>query len=83
MPNMPATLAAPLAGVPDGTGMWRTAVRSVNPYVAVAIPTVIPGDPVVTGTLCRNHFDRARWGRTDADNELRAGNGGADGEEQG
>jgi hypothetical protein len=73
VPDVTAALSAPLTLHPNRTGMWRTPVVAADPDVAVAVPAVVATDPdpiaVLTGRN-RNDFDRARWGRSNADNNL-------------
>jgi len=74
MPNMAATLFAPVALDPDRSFMRRTAVGAVNPDVAVTVPAVVARNPHVTRTRRGNYLNRAgrRW--ANADDDLGVGN---------
>jgi len=81
VPDVAATLFAPLTFDPDGAVMRRAAVGSVDPDVAVAIPAVIAGNPDVAFMRGDGYDLHGTWGRrANADDDLRVG--GANGKEK-
>jgi hypothetical protein len=73
VPDVAATLFAPVAFNPDGAPVWRTAVGAVDPDVGVPVPAVVAGDPDKALAGGGHDLDGTRGRRTDADHYLRIG----------
>jgi hypothetical protein len=82
VPDVAATLFAPVALNPDCAAVWRMAEGTVDPDIAVAVPAVVAGNPnpALVG-WGRDDFDGARRRWANADDNLRVGS--ADREEEG
>jgi len=78
VPDLAAALAAPLAPYPDGSGMRGSGVVAPDPDVAMAVPTLIAGNPdpvAVPPGRSRDDLDRVRWRRPDTNHDLSGSDG--------
>jgi hypothetical protein len=72
-PDIAATSMIPVTLDPAGVGVGGLGIVSRNPDVAVAVPAVIavmPGPAWVLAWHGWNDFNGARWGWSDANNDL-------------
>jgi hypothetical protein len=72
-PDPSIATAIPVAGDPTGVGVGWFDVITGDPYVLVAVPTVIAFVPGPAGVLVgwrRDYFNGAWWRRTDANDDL-------------
>jgi hypothetical protein len=73
VPDVTAALAAPLTLHPNRATTRGTLVVAADPDVTMTVPAVIAADPDPIAVLVghnRDDFDRTRWRRSDADNNL-------------
>jgi hypothetical protein len=79
-PDVATATVGPVAIHPMGAAMGRFGIKAGMPYIGVSIPDVIAGVPGPVTMLRgrgRNDFDGTRWGRTDANDDLRTRGQGA------
>ena len=72
-PDVAATPVDPVPFDPAGVGVRWLDIVSGNPYVAMAVPTVIavvPGPAWMLTGWGRNDFNTVRRGRADTNNDL-------------